>query len=114
MDYSPHGWVILKMQTPEGDLYKVFGGWYGGFAGSDSWKLNSGITKVNNIGEGCYELEGYSGSVYTVHISAENHLGFYHESILQNLIDKSKKVLGEDKVSLISFRNFLVEFNPVV
>ena len=39
---TPDKWLVLKI----GDLYKVYGTWYGGYLGSDSWKINSGIVKV--------------------------------------------------------------------
>ena len=40
--YKPENWVIVKIN----DVYKVFGGWRGGFATGDSWKLNSGIEAI--------------------------------------------------------------------
>jgi hypothetical protein len=59
MTYIPDKWLLLKM--PE--CYKVFGVWYGGYAKGDSWKLNSGIKKVEEHDK--YILfHGYSGSVY--------------------------------------------------
>jgi ABC-type dipeptide/oligopeptide/nickel transport system permease subunit len=60
-DYYPDTWVVVKIG--EQNLYKVFACWYGGYAGSDSWKLNSGITKVT-LFENCFQFEGSSGSVY--------------------------------------------------
>ena len=64
MEYSPDKWVVVKIDgndhTP---IYKVFACWYGGYAGSDSWKLNSGITKAT-LFENCFQFEGSSGSVY--------------------------------------------------
>jgi len=43
-DYYPDRWVVVKIG--EENLYKVFACWYGGYARGDSWKLNSGITRV--------------------------------------------------------------------
>lgn len=61
--YTPDSWVVLEFTTPKETFQKVFAGWYGGFAGSDTWKLNSGITKTRKVGD-WFEFEGYSGSVY--------------------------------------------------
>jgi hypothetical protein len=44
-------------------MYKVFAGWYGGYAGSDSWKLSSGIEKSIEHDD-YYEIHNNSGSVY--------------------------------------------------
>ena len=66
--YTPDVWVVLEFDAPSLDvpLRKVFAGWYGGFAGSNSWKLNSGITNVRRDGE-YLEFDGYSGSTYRCH-----------------------------------------------
>lgn len=67
-EYTPDVWVVLEFDAPnlEEPLRKVFAGWYGGFAGSNSWKLNSGITQVR-VKDGRYEFDGYSGSTYYCH-----------------------------------------------
>jgi hypothetical protein len=68
MEYRPDCWVVFRVDNPELEkpIYKVFGGWYGGFANGDSWKINSGITKAEED-ENCYYFHGASGSVYVVH-----------------------------------------------
>lgn len=67
-EYTPDTWVVLEFDAPELEkpTLKVFAGWYGGFAGSNSWKLNSGITQLRLVGE-FYEFDGYSGSIYRCH-----------------------------------------------
>ena len=59
---TPNKWMLLKT----GQTYKVFGTWSGGFADPDSWKLNSGIEKVEDEGD-CWLFHGFSGSVYQCH-----------------------------------------------
>lgn len=78
-EYTPDVWVVLEFDAPnmEKPLRKVFGGWYGGFAGSNSWKLNSGITKVR-IKDGHYEFDGYSGSTYHCHANNYHMSGLMH------------------------------------
>lgn len=70
MEYKPDCWVVFKVDNPEFEspIYKVFGGWYGGLANGDSWKINSGITKVEED-ENNYHFYGSSGSVYIVNKS---------------------------------------------
>lgn len=66
LHYTPDRWVVLEfdahnLQQP---MRKVFAGWYGGYTGSDSWQLNSGIA---NFTENplAFEFTGVSGSVYS-------------------------------------------------
>jgi hypothetical protein len=73
--YTPDRWVIIKITSPEYEtIYKVLAGWYGGFAGSDSWKINSGITKIVESADN-YEVYGYSSSVYTLYKGADGFSG---------------------------------------
>ena len=59
MNYFPDNWVVLKVDN----FYKVLAGWSGGYAQSDSWRINSGISKVVEKDE-YLEFIGESGSVY--------------------------------------------------
>lgn len=68
-DYTPEVWVMLEIKTPEVTLYKILAGWYGGFAGGDSWKLNSGCKSVEVDGD-FFLFHGHSGSVYRCHKEA--------------------------------------------
>jgi hypothetical protein len=61
--YTPDRWVILEISTLTSRYYKVFAGWYGGFLGSDSWKLNSGIVSVTPSDD-FYDFCGYTSSIY--------------------------------------------------
>jgi hypothetical protein len=85
-DYTPDRWVIVKIVTPENRLYKVFASWYGGYNGSDSWKMNSGITQARLVDDS-WEFDGSSGSVYSCHKDAYGTNG-YGGHVLQNFIDK--------------------------
>ena len=62
--YTPDCWELLKITSKEhGTIYKVIAGWHGGFAGSDYWKISSGIEKVIEH-EDHFELPQSSGSTY--------------------------------------------------
>jgi hypothetical protein len=60
--YTPDRWIVVKLTKRDtGEtINKVLAGWYGGFAGADSWKLNSGITKVDERNDR-FEFHGSSG-----------------------------------------------------
>jgi hypothetical protein len=66
-EYIPDCWVMVKI-TGKGNppVYKILASWYGGYAKGDSWKLNSGIVKIEEDGQ-TYLFHGYSGSVYRCH-----------------------------------------------
>lgn len=45
--YVPDVWVIVKITlTSKAPHYKILAGWYGGYGGSNSWRISSGITSV--------------------------------------------------------------------
>ena len=90
--YTPDVWVVLEFDAPQlqKPVRKVFAGWYGGFAGSDSWKLNSGITKVRVDDEGHYEFDGYSGSTYYCHFNNYQMSGLMH-NVLANWLTQAEQ-----------------------
>lgn len=65
-EYNPDKWVMLKITYKGKPVYKILASWYGGFANGDSWKLNSGVTKIEQDGD-LYRFYGSSGSVYVCH-----------------------------------------------
>ena len=100
-EYTPDKWLIVKLtDTNKNEShYRVFACWYGGYLGSDSWQMNSGITKVTDTDY--YFFEGSSGSVYNCHKWSYGASG-YGSGILNGLIAKGVKTglliaaLGED------------------
>jgi len=89
-DYHPDKWVVVKISVDNNPpIHKVFACWYGGYAGSDSWKLNSGITKAT-LFENCFEFEGSSGSVYYCgkYMYGTNSYGL---SVLEDMIKRAGK-----------------------
>ena len=89
-DYSPDRWLIVKIVTPKERLYKVFASWSGGYGGSDSWKMNSGITRASLVDDR-WEFDGYSGSVYSCHKESYGVSG-YNGNVLQNFINKATEI----------------------
>lgn len=79
--YEPEKWVVLRLTQPDGEVwFRLLAGWYGGFASGDSWRANSGITKIVDKGE-LYEVYGSSGSCYYCYKTAEGLSG-YMDSVL--------------------------------
>ena len=65
-EYNPDSWVVIKMTNKDQTFYKVLGGWSGGYLNGTSWRLNSGIEKVE-LNNDRYIFHGASGSVYSCH-----------------------------------------------
>ena len=84
MEYQPDLWIVVKITTQNKKLYKVFATWRGGYLGSDSWQMNSGITQARLAGD-VWEFVGHSGSVYQCHKNSWGTSG-YSSAILMNLI----------------------------
>jgi hypothetical protein len=104
--YTPDVWVVLEFDSPklESPMRKVFAGWYGGFAGSDSWKLNSGITEVRRDGD-WLEFEGYSGSVYRCGVSNYHMSGLMH-GVLSRWVKQAEET-GDTTIKIISLDKVL-------
>ena len=64
-NYTPDNWVVIKM---DGDAahYRVLAGWSGGYLDGNSWKVNSGIDRVETDDD-YYRFYGLSGSCYSCH-----------------------------------------------
>lgn len=87
-EYTPDRWCVLLITAPGVKIYKVFASWSGGYTGSDSWKLNSGITRATLVKDR-WEFDGSSGSVYSCHKDGYGTNG-YGGAVLNNLIDNAK------------------------
>ena len=89
-DYTPDKWLVVRITGPDTPpVHKVFACWYGGYAGSDSWKLNSGITRVYEEGH-CFMFDGSSGSTYACH-KADYGTNLYGGGVILGMIKRSKE-----------------------
>lgn len=61
--YHPDNWVIIKIKGAD-THYRVLAGWSGSYLNGDSWRMNSGIVRVVDMGDR-YHFFGYSGSCYS-------------------------------------------------
>ena len=72
MSYFPHKWVVIDYGKEAGfapQRYAILAGWYGGFAGSDSWKRSSPVVEWYFKEDGL-EVTTESGSKYVLHKGA--------------------------------------------
>lgn len=97
--YTPDVWVVLEFTTTKETFQKVFAGWYGGFAGANSWKLNSGITKTRKS-DGYWEFDGYSGSTYRCHPNNYHMSGLMYD-VLGNWLTQAA-VRGDTQIRILS------------
>ncbi len=91
--YIPHNWVKIRIQQ-EGkeDWFKIVGGWSGGFASGDSWRVNSGVEseKTGEDEGGEYiDFIGYSGSIYRCY-KANNRVSMSIAGVLQEVLNKER------------------------
>ena len=106
-EYTPDVWVVLEFDRPdlEKPVRKVFGGWYGGFAGSNSWQLNSGIASIQRTGD-WLEFTGYSGSVYRCH-THNYHMSSLMHSVLNNWLAQADE-RGDTTIRILSIDEIVV------
>lgn len=71
MNYFPHKWVVIDYgkECAATQRYAILTGWYGGFAGSDSWKRSSPVVEWD-FKEDDLEVTTESGSKYVLHKGA--------------------------------------------
>jgi hypothetical protein len=97
-EYTPDSWVILRIVSIKEDnaiFYRLLSGWYGGYAQSDEWRLNSGIIKMEDIGSH-WIVYGQSGSVYRCHKDS------YGLSIAtESKYAEWQKTLGEENLQMM-------------
>jgi hypothetical protein len=88
--YIPDRWIVIKLTDKEtGNSHnRVFAGWYGGYGGSDSWQMNSGIASVE-VTEDYFDFAGESGSLYRCYKSQYGMSG-YMASVLCSFQDAQK------------------------
>lgn len=102
--YTPDEWILIKIGGPT-PHYKVFGSWRGGYLSGDSWRMNSGVTSVEEKKDH-YLFHGKSGSVYKCYKAYYGVSSPYNNSVLGSykkklkkdfkLFKKKPKIMGRD------------------
>ena len=87
-EYNPDKWMVIKITGKDlPPVHKVFACWTGGYLDGDSWKLNSGITKVTEKTD-YFFFDGSSGSVYACRKGMYGSTG-YGQSVLAGLTKRA-------------------------
>jgi len=86
--YAPDNWVVLKVA--DGD-YRVLAGWSGGYLDGDSWRINSGISRIQQTPTH-WDFIGTSGSTYHCSKNSET-IRMNIASVLDALLDKGAEVV---------------------
>jgi hypothetical protein len=103
-DYHPDKWVLVEINSIEhGKITKVLASWFGGYLGSDSWKLSSGVDKITETDDG-YEFHNTSGSIYACYKESYG-MSSYTAMVYSTLVDRinaledgSIQILDENKI----------------
>jgi hypothetical protein len=99
--YTPDKWVVVKIDSGEESTQKVLASYYGGYAGSNTWKLSSEIRTIIDY-EDYYEFRCESGSIYICYRDAYGMSG-YTASIYNSW---EKMADAEFKIEIVEkFRN---------
>jgi hypothetical protein len=59
-EYLPDNWVIIKIKGDD-PHYKTLSGWSGGYTQGSSWRMNSGITNVEEDSD-AFRFKSATGS----------------------------------------------------
>jgi len=92
MKTIPDEWLVLRFDNGKEEelFYKVFASWYGGYLDGDRWKLNSGITTVEEDEES-FLFSGHSGSQYHCKKGAYGGGPMYTSNMLTKIIEHGGK-----------------------
>jgi len=64
-NYTCDNWVVIKIKGDD-PHYRLLVGTSGGYLDGNNWRMNSGITRVEDAGER-FNFYGSSGSCYSCH-----------------------------------------------
>jgi hypothetical protein len=93
-EYFPDNWVVVFLNGDD-PHHRILAGWSGGYLHGDSWRMNSGIVRVERDGD-CYRFYGSSGSCYVCHED------FYGLRKNNSYVWKQLEDIHGDKVSLLN------------
>jgi hypothetical protein len=88
--YTPDRWemIQLKPSNPEEKgFFAIMASWYGGWAGSDSWKRSSAIESIVDK-DTYWEVHNESGSVYMCYKKSRGMSG-YTSSVYNRMAEQA-------------------------
>ena len=84
---APDGYRILLIDTPTGQLVKLFASWSGGYGQGDEYRINSG-TELITEDESHYFFHGYSGSIYKLRKDTQGSLNSYTCGVYNRILSQ--------------------------
>ena len=99
-NYTPDRWVVLEFSHNGEKTRKLLGGWIGGYAKADTWRMNSGITEVKDEGD-FFLFSGYSGSVYKCWKQSEGMTSLSAD-IYESFLKQVQESAGEYTLEMIT------------
>lgn len=100
--YAPDKWVIIEITNSKGESHRrVLGSWYGGFAGSDSWRASSGIESTTDEGD-YWAVLNSSGSTYNCFKGCEG-MSAYTMGVLDRMMRDAEEDGG--KIEVVEMEN---------
>jgi len=109
--YTPDSWVPVLIESEEhGKIYKVLASWYGGYTGSDHWKLSSGIESITVSEDGStLTMPQASGSIYIV--GRDIHVSMLIGSMLASFEKQAEQ--NNFTIKMISVEELLEAFKHI-
>lgn len=88
---TPDRWVIVEQIDDKNNLsIRVLSSWYGGYLGSDVWKLSSKILNSSEKDK-FYTFHTETGSVYNCYKNSYG-MSSYTAGVIKNLAEQAKNV----------------------
>ena len=101
-EHTPDTWVIIKLVQDDGKvLHRVLGGWSESYLYGSSWRINSGITRVEQDVD-MYHIHVRSGFVYHFQNNMQR-LTMARAPTFAAIVDK----LGEDRAMIVDVSTLL-------
>lgn len=91
MEYHPDEWCLVRIGGTH-PHYRIFASWRGGYLDGDSWRLNSGITRVEQD-DNYFLFYGSTGSCYKCHRKSYGINSPYNWRVLRDYVEKSQGTL---------------------
>lgn len=109
-NYYPDSYQFISISSDKDSdkIIKLFAVWHAGYLTATSWRINSGVTKIEQdaVFANLYTVSGYSGSQYVVNKDSVK-MSSYGETVLRDIIEKAA-VQGVN-VKRISLEEAIVE-----
>lgn len=104
--YTPDSWVLVKISDGQETIVKCLGGWSGSYLYGSSWRLSSGVTKIEDKNDD-FIITNYSGSVYLCPKGRQTLAGMMHQ-VIDSFIQKAEREGGSiELITLEQAQEFL-------